>query len=79
MVDDQFDRHEWVDLVRVAAEGDDGVAHRGEVDDGGHAGEVLHQDARGGEGDLPGVIAGGFAVRRRRLAPSARALRCRRP
>ena len=28
------------------------VAHRGEVDDRGHAGEVLHDHAGGGEGDL---------------------------
>ena len=28
------------------------VAHRGEVDDGGHAGEVLEQDAAGHERDL---------------------------
>ena len=39
-------------LLRVAAELRERVAHRGEVDDGGNAGEVLQQDARGAEGDL---------------------------
>ena len=29
-----------------------GVAHRGEVDDGRNAGEILHQYARRAEGDL---------------------------
>ena len=38
--------------VGVAAEGLDGVAHGGEVDDGGDAGEVLHEDAGGHVGDL---------------------------
>jgi hypothetical protein len=46
VVDHQLDRHQRVDLVRVAAELAHRVAHRGEVDDGGHAGEVLHQHAR---------------------------------
>ena len=39
-------------LRRIAAEPDDAVAHRGEIDDGGHAGEVLQQDARRHERDL---------------------------
>ena len=30
----------------VAAEVDDGLAHGGQVDDAGHAGEVLHDHAR---------------------------------
>jgi hypothetical protein len=36
----------------VAAERLHGVAHGGEVDDRGHAGEVLHQHAGRAEGDL---------------------------
>jgi len=36
----------------VAAELLDGVAHGGQVDDGGHAREVLHHDARGHEEHL---------------------------
>ena len=35
--------------TRVAAEIGHRVAHRGEVDDRGHAGEVLHEHARGHE------------------------------
>ena len=52
MVDDEIDRHQRVDLVGIAAERDHGVAHRGEVDDRRHAGEILHQHPRGAEGDL---------------------------
>ena len=52
MVDDEIDRHERVDLARVAAEVLHGVAHGREVDDGGNAGEILHQDAGGAVGDL---------------------------
>ena len=32
-------------LAGVATEVGDGLAHRGEVDDAGHAGEVLHDHA----------------------------------
>jgi hypothetical protein len=46
MVDDQLRGLQRVDLVRVAAQRGHGIAHGGEVDDGGHAGEVLHQHAR---------------------------------
>ena len=52
VVDHQVHRHERVDLLRIAAELGHGVAHGGEVDDGGHAGEVLHQHPGRGEGDL---------------------------
>ena len=52
VVDDQLGGHERVDLRGVAAEVGHRVAHRGEVDDRGHAGEVLHDHARGREGDL---------------------------
>ncbi len=41
-----------IDLPRVAAQGDHGVAHRGEVDHRRDAGEVLHQHARRAVGDL---------------------------
>ena len=36
----------------IAAQRLDGVAHRAEVDDRGHAGKVLHQHARRHVGDL---------------------------
>ncbi len=52
MVDDEIDRDLRVDALRVAAEMRGGVAHRGEVDDGRHAGEILHQHARRPKGDL---------------------------
>ena len=68
VVDHQLGRRQRVDLRRVAAHLRDRVAHRREVDDRGHAGEVLHQHARGREGDL---------LARLRLArPSSRAPRC---
>ena len=52
MVDDQLDRLQRVDPVGVAAHRHHRVAHRGEVDHRGHAGEVLQQDASRHEGDL---------------------------
>ena len=52
VVDHQVDRHQRVDLLRVAAERHHGVAHGRQVDDGGNAGEVLHEHARRAVGDL---------------------------
>ncbi len=52
MVDDHVGLHLRVDHLGVAAELLDGVAHRGQVDDARHAGEVLHDDARRRELDL---------------------------
>ena len=52
MVDHQFDRCQRIDQAGIAAEGDHGVAHRGQVDDTGDAGEVLQDHARRHEGDL---------------------------
>jgi hypothetical protein len=52
VIDDELDRLQRVDPLRVAAEPDDAVAHGGEIDHGWDAGEVLKQDARGREGDL---------------------------
>ena len=49
VVDHEVARHQRVDARRVAAGARHGRAHRGEVDDGGHAGEVLQQHARGEE------------------------------
>ena len=46
MVDDEIDRHERIDLGSVAVKGGHGVAHGRQIDDGGHAGKVLHQYAR---------------------------------
>ena len=52
VVDDQIDRDEGIDRARIAAEPLDRVAHRGQVDDRGHAREVLHQHPGGLERDL---------------------------
>ena len=52
VIDDELDRLQRIDLSRVAAEPQDAVAHRRQIDDGGHAGKVLQQHARGGEGNL---------------------------
>ena len=47
VVDHQVDRDQRIDLLRVAAEPGDAVAHRRQIDHAGHAGEILHQDAGG--------------------------------
>ena len=52
VVDDEIDGHERIDLRRIAAELRHAVAHGGEIDDGRHAGEILHQHARRAEADL---------------------------
>ena len=78
VVDDQLDRDQWVDLGRVATEGDDGVTHRSEVHDRGDASEVLHQNALGGEGNFRRVVARGLAVARRGLGPARQRLDVRR-
>ncbi len=70
VVDDEVDRLERIDALRIAAERRDGVAHRGEIDDGGNAGEVLQQHTRGSERDL---LLGVSAAR-----PIWRARGCRR-
>ena len=57
MVDDEIDRRQRIDLVRIAAERRHGVAHGGEIDHRRHAGEILHQDARRAEGDLLVALA----------------------
>ncbi len=66
VVDDELGRRQRVDHLRFAAELDDGVAHRGQVDDGGHAREVLQHDARGREGDLAVRLGRRVPVRERR-------------
>jgi hypothetical protein len=47
VVDDQIDRVQRVDLLRIAAERHDPVAHGRKVNHGRNAGEVLHQHAGG--------------------------------
>jgi hypothetical protein len=65
VVDDQLDRHERVDRGGVASHVGHGVAECGQVHEAGHAGEVLEDDARGGEGDLLGGLRGGVPRRER--------------
>jgi hypothetical protein len=52
VIDHQVHWLERIDTFRCAAEPDDRVAHGGEVDDGGDAGEVLEQHPAGAERDL---------------------------
>jgi hypothetical protein len=53
VVDHEVHGLERVDALRVAAQADDRVAHRRQVHDRGDAGEVLEEDPRDAEGDLP--------------------------
>ena len=52
VVDDQLGRLQRIDQLGIAAERLHGVAHRGQIDDRRHAGEVLQQDAARHERDL---------------------------
>src|SRR5690348_17554733 len=47
MVDDKLRRLQRIDRIRIAAEALHGITHRGKIDDGRNAGEVLHQHTRG--------------------------------
>ncbi len=58
VVDHQVDVDQRVDRRRVAADLLHRVAHRRQVDDGGDAGEVLHQHPGGLEGDLDAGLGG---------------------
>ncbi len=57
VVDDEIDGDQRIDLLRIAAEALHAVAHGGEVDDGGNAGEILHQHAGGTKADLLAGLA----------------------
>ena len=59
VVDDEIDRHQRIDLLRIAAEMLHRVAHRREIDHRRNAGEVLHQHARRAEGH---VAVGGLGL-----------------
>jgi hypothetical protein len=65
MVDDHFGRRQRVDLGRVAAQVADCLAHGGQVDDAGHAREVLHDHPRRGELDLLAGLRRGLPGRQR--------------
>jgi len=62
VVDDEFDGLQRIDEGGIAAELLHGVAHGGEVDDAGDAGEILEENAAGCESDFfigPGVFIPG--------------------
>ena len=52
MIDDKIDRHQRIDLLRIAAKFRHRVAHRSEIDDRRHPGEILHQNPGGPERDF---------------------------
>src|SRR6476660_6896989 len=52
VIDNQIDRHERLDDLRVASEPLHGAAHRREVDNQRNSGEVLQNNARNNERDL---------------------------
>jgi hypothetical protein len=52
VVDHEIDRHQRIDLLRIAAERLHGIAHRREIDHRRHAGEILHQHPRRAECDF---------------------------
>src|SRR3546814_19242941 len=60
VVDDQLAGYQRIDALRVAAEGDDRVAHRHQVDHARDTGEVLHQYTRRRELDL--ALLGGMRL-----------------
>ena len=60
VVDDEIDGNERFDDGGIGSGGLGGVAHRGEIDNEGDAGEILKDDAGDGEGDF--IIAGGFGI-----------------
>ena len=62
VVDDELGGSEGIDALGIAAEGLDGVAHGGQIDDGGDAGEVLHEDAGRHVGDLAAGLGLGVPV-----------------
>jgi hypothetical protein len=56
VVDHQIGRNDRIDLCRIAPQSFDPVSHRGQVDNGGNAGEVLQDDPRRHERNVrPGV------------------------
>ena len=52
MVDDQFRGEQGIDALRISAHALHCFAHGGQIDDGGHAGEILQQHPRGHEGNF---------------------------
>ena len=59
VIDDQIDRAERVDLLRIAAQTSNCVSHGSEIDHSGHSGEILEDNSCRLEGDFNG-FAGQF-------------------
>ena len=57
MVDDQVDRHQRIDLLRIAAQRLHRIAHGGKIHHRRNAGEILHQYAGRAEGDFLARLA----------------------
>ena len=53
VVDHEIDRGQRLDAVGIAAQPRHGRAHRRQIDQRRHAGEILHEDARRAVADLP--------------------------
>ena len=53
VIDNQVDRNQRIDLLRITTEPGRGASQGGQVDDCRHSGEILHDDAGGLEGNLP--------------------------
>jgi hypothetical protein len=54
VIDDEIDRHERLDQLRIFLQLLHRVAHRGEIDQERDAGEILQDDARDDEGNFVG-------------------------
>ena len=57
MVDDEINGDKRLDHGRILARGGHGIAHRRQIDEERHAGEVLEDDAGDNEGNF---LRGGF-------------------
>ena len=62
VIDDQFGGREGIDALGIAAQSLDGVAHGRQIDDCGHAGEVLHEHASRHVGDFAARLGLGVPV-----------------
>ena len=65
VINDQVHRHERFDHLRIATHLEDGGSHGSQIHEQGNAGEVLQQDARHRERNLPASLFPGTPVRQR--------------
>jgi hypothetical protein len=65
VIDDQLGRQQRVDPGGVAAQAPHRLAHGGQIDHRGNAGEILQQDAAGLKGDLVGGLGLGLPAGQR--------------